>query len=315
MSLVSSAANGSLRIAGWPGTVLAVPEVARWDVRLSEDRRCLIFTWDHALAVNGERPLASVPDELYLREFAELEASSPEAVRDFCGRYGFIGQQRMVLGANAGDFYHHDYYFDLVSEAQRPLTDWRHKIMKGSERVDLHGSNEDLVVAVRPVADAAHYQCVLRNLVLLWRTLQGDISPEELSAKWGDLLYPGLWGQRWRATRAEETLERELCRGLNAALTPYHVRLEPVAARHPGPYADIYAAMCLQLANHIVEGATYRRCQNESCRRLFVRQRGRSTPARRDHRTEGVLYCSAACARTQSSREWRRRRRGQESRP
>lgn len=313
MSPLSSAANGSLRIAGWPGSVLAVPAVARWEVRLSEDRRCLIFTWDHALAAKGERPLASVPDELYLREFAALKADSPEAVRDFCALYGPIGQQRMVLGANPGDFYHHDYYFDLVSEVQRPLMEWRHKIMKGSERFELHGRGEDTMVAVRPVADAAHYQCTLRNLVLLWRAVQGDIRPEELPAEWGDLLYAGLWGQRWRATQTDATLESELCRGLNAALTPYHVRLEPVAASHP--YADIYAAMCLQLANHIVEGAAYRRCQNGSCQRLFVRQRGRSTPARRDHRTEGVLYCSAACARTQSSREWRRRKREQESRP
>ena len=58
--------------------------------------------------------------------------------------------------------------------------------------------------------------------------------------------------------------------------------------------ANLYHLCCLELYNHIVEGATYRTCANEPCGRTFVRQEGRAEHGQ--HRTKGVKYCSATCA-------------------
>ena len=99
---------------------------------------------------------------------------------------------------------------------------------------------------------------------------------------------------------------------LDSALVPYHPCLELIV---PGvvwpagvPAPGLYSAMALQLYNHIVEGAVYRRCEN--CDRIFVRQRDRATQGR--YRTEGLMYCSKNCAWAAGQRKWRegkRRRR------
>ena len=327
MNPVSSAASSGLRIASWPGTVLAVPKVARWGVRLSEDRATLGFTLPEGARFAEQAPHTHVPDELYLREFAELDATSPEAARDFCAHYGPVGRVVWTLGYTPDYPGHTDFYGDLTFEWGRTLSPWRKSFL---------GKAGDSMM-IRPVTDVAVYQHVLKCMVAFWRTLKGDLDAAELARELTEALPPeplDRWSPTARRRRAAAGFAASGCRPASSArgrsagrpgrlalqrpqrgAAPFHVRFDPSEGGRPGPEVDIYAAMCLQLGNHITENATYRRCQNESCDRLFVRQRGRSVPARRDHRTEGVIYCSAACARTQSSREWRRRKRGQESRP
>jgi hypothetical protein len=75
----------------------------------------------------------------------------------------------------------------------------------------------------------------------------------------------------------------------------------------PHGFVSLYSYCCLELFNHIVEGAEYRVCANETCDKLFVRQEGRAI--HRQHRSKGVKYHSPECARAQAQREYRRRKR------
>jgi hypothetical protein len=96
--------------------------------------------------------------------------------------------------------------------------------------------------------------------------------------------------------------------------TGLHYGLEPFtpallnADEFPFPDLSLYQLCCLELFNHIAEHVPYRRCANETCQRLFVRQRGRSTHGQ--FRMTGVKYCSAECARRQAQRAYRRRKAG-----
>jgi len=91
----------------------------------------------------------------------------------------------------------------------------------------------------------------------------------------------------------------------------YRADLRPEAPRdwaeHFGASAALWSVCCLELFNHVTEGAVVKDCANETCPRLFVRQIGRSLHGQR--RRSGVRFCSDTCARAQAQREYVRRRR------
>jgi hypothetical protein len=79
------------------------------------------------------------------------------------------------------------------------------------------------------------------------------------------------------------------------------------AGRSPAPVdVTLFEVLVLELFRHIAEGATYKRCANETCGRTFVRQDGGAI--HRQSRTAGVKYCSRTCANTVNQRRHRRRR-------
>lgn len=126
-------------------------------------------------------------------------------------------------------------------------------------------------------------------------------------------LAAGLGGTHQDTEAAAAFIESRL----EPLLTPFHPRLSMYLAAD-GPTSVFLANiplwnwLGLELFNHIAEGAEYKTCQNETCGRMFVRQTGRAQHDQR--RTSGVKFCDARCARAQSQREWKRRRRA-EARP
>ena len=107
---------------------------------------------------------------------------------------------------------------------------------------------------------------------------------------------------------------------LTSALTTFHPRLNITQPAHrpahgwlAGATVSYFATCCLELHNHIVENATYRRCQNDHCGRTFVRQTGRAEAGQ--HRRHGILYCSNHCARATAQRRYRERQYTKNAKP
>lgn len=96
---------------------------------------------------------------------------------------------------------------------------------------------------------------------------------------------------------------------VNAGLKqrPPHVSFRPVGSWvHDDPALGLFSALCIQLMNVMVDDLPIRDCANETCKNVFQRQHGRARKGQ--YRTEGVMFCSASCARAQAQRELRRRK-------
>jgi len=100
---------------------------------------------------------------------------------------------------------------------------------------------------------------------------------------------------------------------MNEGLRDFHVRVQFTTsdAEVREPLTDLYGAMCLQIANHLAEGAKFRQCGNETCQRWFVRQRSERAQYAELRHSVGVRFCSHSCAKTQTQRDRRRRTREQ----
>lgn len=278
------------RVTADPGQVLPVPVATVVEVEREGD----FFN------LGDFKKVVQLPEELYLRELMAVDADDADSLGTFMADYGVIGHlewlslppavRAMSLPvASSGSV--QDSIYRAVIEHCPPGQSWEHRYFRHQAEVALHVAT-------------------LQNAVSTWMAVVGEESLEWLLERWhSSQQLPGSPGQAllW----ASQTL--------NAGLKPFHpvIRYETKesAAKWPatseggigwgGFGATTYELLCLQLANHVAEGANYARCSNQPCGQVFVRQRGRA--ASRQGRTQGVMYCSSACARAQAQREWRRR--------
>lgn len=216
-----------------------------------------------------------LPDEFYLREMAtfDFESEDVEAVAEIVKTYGLPFES--------------DY-----QEWNGEYFAWEQRSIAASERERYQG---DASVAIKNpgmslhIVEAQTHFDAIRFIREAWIECSETGSMAEYSAI-------------YRVT--EEETRREFLAVLNKGLRLAHARaINPEAPEEP---ATIYGACCLQLYNHIAEKARFKRCANESCRQVFVRQRGRASSGQ--YRTEGVRFCTRECARAQAQRELRRRK-------
>lgn len=232
--------------------------------------------------------------EVYL-ELAALDLQDEQAILGFVNRFGPLGvgeEKHAALRGVPG-------FADLLPDTQTPDTPGIDRAVSESGE-----SIEEFRLATRCIRDA----------ITARRVLEGD----EDTAAWQSLPTTRSWfdpepSARSAITAPAQSARNEAALALSRILNPALQRLHPellldTASATPetsphGPPAPLYAICCLELYNHIIEHAQYRICP--LCHRRFVRQRGRAHAGH--FKSDGIIYCSAHCAKTEASRRYRAR--------
>ncbi len=144
------------------------------------------------------------------------------------------------------------------------------------------------------------YARVLRDIVRILDPQQ-RYAAEAPERRWS-------WESTWRPKPASiDEAAIFLGRVLNAGLEPYRFHFAAKTHRLVGTGGSttpwLFSALCLQVANYLVEGAEYKECAN--CGSLFVRQDGRTMVG---SAWKGkAKYCTPQCARRSADRAYQLR--------
>lgn len=152
----------------------------------------------------------------------------------------------------------------------------------------------------------------VRDLATAWRCVRHGNDPREQT--WANSRMPS---PDWTESRAVQVVAEFLEGTLSATLERFSPRIylrdeegrrtfgsPPIS---PAPQdVTLFELLMLEIFRHIVEDASYKRCENENCRKLFVRQEGGAEHGQ--SRKTGVKYCSRHCAKATAQRNSRRRK-------
>jgi hypothetical protein len=236
--------------------------------------------------------MVDVPPEVYLREFRDTPAGDLDALAALCS-LGLIRTLNTAAAYRDLPLWTSEQWHGALADISRLLPEdahWygdeaeRHEVWKGQHGFPVHPA--EVAIRVRCVQRATDHLIAYRN---------------------GEPVQ-----QAWRDCENEYEAWHRFTDITGAALEEFHVRVEVPTEQQPieeftigGVYTTLYSIAMLQLVNDLAEEVPYLRCANETCGRLFVRQRGRTTYG--GNRMRGVMYCSNTCARAQYQREKRRR--------
>ena len=248
------------------------------------------IVWEPHLRSEGET--VPLPEDFYLREFMELDPSDLDAVAAVMRDYGSLGGSITTGGWDEDEY-----------ERLNELTEREHPV---HGPFCLHGELATLYVTQAQAAITTWL--ALRREGGLDALVEAEVSKERLAQWQSDNTHRDKVWPRDLDHMRDIVLGMkisDLVDELNAALRPFSIGIGGLTDRYP----SILSVVFLQLYNHLAEDATIRECANETCRRSFVRQRGRAEYGQ--NRTSGIKYCTRECARTQAQRELRRRRKQQ----
>ena len=269
----------------FPNQPIPDPVISRLEVEIVEADQGPLLVYGDPIA------FSRLPEEAYLREAWQVDLDDPASLAAFMTSYGAL----TTWGSDPFAFL-------------PPAAAWNHparKIHARARRVAA-AKGESVDFSIDASAAKLHLS-VVRALWVTWKAeIEGDDPGRALTESH---LLPA-------ATRgtALKFLEAHLNYALRAAHPWLHFPTEGVAddaaLRAEGRLLpNAYSGLVLQLANHITEGATYRRCRRADCPTgsgWFVRKRGGARYGQ--YRTKGVLdYCSPRCGEVQRKRDQRRR--------
>lgn len=275
----------------WPQNRLPLPQTPLgFPFSYDADADAFVPDWE-AAKERADTPLPP-SSETYLK-LAALDPDDISAVTTFLCEHGELDVRGRMWGRNA--------FWSAIELGPSQGAELLMALERAAEVRGINGVSDTLT----EVRWAVLY---MRDLIACWRVLQEGL--DRATHRWEAPCWAGmrdLDSPPWTMEGPVAALSWALNEGL-APFSP-HVRTFYEGAPPDDLWADgigTWNLCCLQLFNHIAENARYRVCNNEACQRLFVRQEGRAV--HRQHRTSGVKYCSAACARSQASRAYRRRK-------
>jgi hypothetical protein len=292
-------ANAQFRITVWPGLPVPLPRYQRVRCRLSQTRDALLFTYEKDEFVEPH-------GETYL-ELSSLDLDSPDEILDFANRHSVPRGEEMFLRLKTAGF------FDFGLNLRRWWTGYFRKlhrpVYESAYRESLLREEGSPIRSVETLFEFRFAANVLRDMTSSWRLLSTGVDPKSLPWSGWATGKPDYASARRLLATALPLLLRNYAPAVGVAsnVNLHKSWQKPtISAESPEPSAPLFEVCAFELFNHIAESATYRICKNESCGRPFVRQWGRSELGQ--SRREGVMYCTAACARAQAQRQYRRRK-------
>jgi hypothetical protein len=257
----------------WPTAPLEPKPVQRSAVVVGDDG---MLVWGAGLEAQ------KLPDEWVLRQLRDADLDDDTAVAALLNEYGRIKGPYSAPGF-------------IPDDAGTKLgDDWGDTLaVEASEHFELEDGTT--------IEDARWYLKTARALAGTWAHVGRDEDPVT------------VWADEGFRDRVVDSLDPELHWDmftglLNEGLASYHAH---AATNVWGAGAvGLYSAACLQVFNLIVGKCDAFRCENEPCPIVFAHQIGGAKL--RQFRSKGLRFCSPKCARDQTQREYRRRRKAKE---